>query len=91
VPVSADPVRDAIHERLRALAGDQVDLSSAEVGLDADFMDDLGMDSLGLIEFQMSVEEAFDLTLPDERVDQIRTVRAAGELVLAARASAPED
>jgi len=41
---------------------------------EAHFINDLGADSLGTVELIMSLEEAFDLDIPDEQAEQIRTV-----------------
>jgi acyl carrier protein len=79
-PVGVPP-QDEILARLRSIAADRADLAAPTIDLDADFIDDLGMDSLDMVEFQMAAEEAFAIAIPDDKVDSIRTVRAAGDLV----------
>ncbi len=70
-------------ERLRAAAGEQVQLVPAEVTCAATLVDDLGADSLDEIEIVMAVEEAFGLDelLPDDTT-RIRTVGELADLVL---------
>ncbi|MCW2713874.1 MAG: acyl carrier protein [Frankiales bacterium] len=49
----------------------------------ARFADDLGLDSLSLVEWALSLEEAFDVELPEEQVTSIETVGALVDLLLA--------
>ena len=65
----AKQVKDIICEQLGVDAADVVD--------DASFVDDLGADSLDLVELIMAMEEAFDVEIADEEAEKIRTVKDA--------------
>jgi acyl carrier protein len=69
---------------------DQVDVAEEQITLDSDFSTELGFDSLTLIEFVMSIEEQFGISVPDDEAEQIKTVRQAIdkiELALAKQAA----
>lgn len=65
---------DAIFARLKQLILDQLEVEADEVTPDARFIDDLGADSLDIVELIMSLEEEFDLEIPDEHAERIVTV-----------------
>jgi len=67
--VSAD-----LEKQLRKIVGEQLDVEEDQVVLNASFIDDLGADSLGLVELIMALEESFGLEIPDEDAENIRTV-----------------
>jgi acyl carrier protein len=52
----------------------QLQVDESDVVFDAHLVDDLGADSLDLVELSMAMEEAFNINLPDEEVEKIRTV-----------------
>ncbi len=53
---------------------DQLNVDESEVTEEATFIDDLGADSLDLVELVMALEEQFDVSIPDEEVESIRSV-----------------
>jgi acyl carrier protein len=53
---------------------DQLNVDEGDVNEDATFIDDLGADSLDLVELVMALEESFGISIPDEEVENIRTV-----------------
>jgi acyl carrier protein len=53
---------------------DQLNVDEADVSEEATFIDDLGADSLDLVELVMALEESFGISIPDEEVETIRTV-----------------
>jgi acyl carrier protein len=53
---------------------EQLGVDLAELRADASILDDLGADSLDVVEMVMSLEEAFDIEVPDEDVEEMRTV-----------------
>lgn len=67
-----------IEERLKRIISDQIGADSSEVVPEANFIDDLGADSLDAIELVMSVEEEFGIEIPDEDAEKLFTV---GDLV----------
>lgn len=66
--------KDAILEKLRELVVDQLGVEENEVTLEAAIIDDLGADSLDLVDLVMSVEEEFGVKIPDEDLEKIKTV-----------------
>jgi acyl carrier protein len=56
-------------------------VDEAQVDATASFVDDLGADSLDLVELVMAFEEAFDLNIPDDDSEKIKTVRDAIEYI----------
>jgi acyl carrier protein len=64
-------------EKVKQIVGEQLGVDEGEVTSSASFVDDLGADSLDQVELVMALEEAFDLEIPDEDAEKIRTVRDA--------------
>jgi acyl carrier protein len=64
-------------ERVRQIIMDQLGVSAEQVTPDASFIDDLGADSLDTVELVMALEEEFDIEIPDEDAEKLRTVRDA--------------
>jgi acyl carrier protein len=79
--------RDQAMSTLREVAVDVLKVEPDQVTEDARFKEDLDADSLDLVEFVMSLEERFDITVPEEELDGVTTVGAALELVLGKLAS----
>ena len=67
----------ALEERVSGLIVEQLGVSKDEVVPSASFIDDLGADSLDIVELVMSLEEEFDLEIPDEDAEKIVTVSDA--------------
>jgi len=64
-------------ERVRSVIADELEVSEDEVTEQASFTDDLGADSLDLVELVMRLEEEFEIEIPDEDAEHIRTVKDA--------------
>jgi len=67
----------SVEERVKQIIVEQLGVEEAEVTSTASFVDDLGADSLDTVELVMAFEEAFDLEIPDEDAEKIRTVQDA--------------
>ncbi len=67
----------SVEERVRQIIVEQLDASEEEVVPEASFIDDLGADSLDLVELVMAMEEFFDVEIPDEDAENIRSVQDA--------------
>jgi acyl carrier protein len=63
-----------IFEKVRAIIVDQLDVDEEKVTLTANIQDDLGADSLDIVDLVMSFEEEFDTEIPDDQVENIKTV-----------------
>jgi acyl carrier protein len=64
-------------ERVKQIIVEQLGVDEAEVTPNASFVDDLGADSLDTVELVMAFEEAFEIEIPDEDAEKIRTVQDA--------------
>jgi acyl carrier protein len=64
-------------EKIKQIIVEQLGLDEAEVTANASFIDDLGADSLDVVELVMAFEEEFDIEIPDEDAEKIRTVQEA--------------
>ena len=63
-----------IEERVRNIICDQLAVEVDKVTTTASFIDDLGADSLDIVELVMTMEEEFDLDIPDEDAEKMKTV-----------------
>jgi acyl carrier protein len=66
-----------VEERLKQLVVDQLGVEETAVVPKAKFIEDLGADSLDIVELVMAMEEAFGIDIPDEDAESIRTVEDA--------------
>ncbi|MDH3519084.1 MAG: acyl carrier protein [Myxococcales bacterium] len=65
---------DGLETKIRSILAEQLGVEAEEVTTDANILDDLGADSLDVVELVMTLEEAFDIEVPDEEVEEMRTV-----------------
>jgi acyl carrier protein len=72
----ADGKKEAV-EKVKQIISEQLGVDEGEVTPSASFVDDLGADSLDQVELVMALEEAFDVEIPDEDAEKIRTVQDA--------------
>ena len=68
-------------EKVKAITVDQLSVAPEDVKMDSTFIDDLGADSLDIVELIMAFEEEFNTEIPDDVAEMIRTVRDAVELL----------
>lgn len=64
----------SIFERVKNIIVEQLGVDEDEVTPEASFVEDLGADSLDIVELVMAFEEEFDMEIPDEDAEKIRTV-----------------
>jgi acyl carrier protein len=67
----------SIEEKVKAIIREQLSVSEEDVVPQASFVDDLGADSLDLVEMIMAMEEAFNISIADEDAEKIKTVQDA--------------
>ena len=67
----------ATEDKVKQIIVEQLGVDEGEVTSSASFVDDLGADSLDTVEFVMAFEEAFDIEMPDEEAEKIKTVKNA--------------
>lgn len=70
-----------INDKVKQIIIDQLSVEESEVTPSASFVDDLGADSLDRVELIMALEEAFDLEIPDEKAETIKTVQDAVDYI----------
>ena len=68
-------------ERVKNVIVDQLSVDAEEVKPEASFVDDLGADSLDVVELIMGLETEFDIEIPDEDAEKISTVGDAVEYI----------
>ena len=71
----------AVDDKVKQIIVEQLGVDEAEVTANASFVDDLGADSLDTVELVMAFEEAFDIEIPDEDAEKIRTVQDAVDYI----------
>ena len=63
-----------VFEKVKAILVDQLDVNEDSIALESSITDDLGADSLDVVDLVMSLEEEFDVEIPDEEIESIKTV-----------------
>ncbi|MFO0553291.1 MAG: acyl carrier protein [Polyangiaceae bacterium] len=66
-----------ITAEVKRIIKEQLDVDEKDIKPESTFIDDLGADSLGLVELVLAFEEAFEIDIPDEDAEKIRTVQDA--------------
>jgi acyl carrier protein len=77
---------DAIESQLKQIVVKQLGVDEAAVVTDAKFIEDLGADSLDIVELVMAMEDSFSINIPDDEAENIRTVREAVAYIKKAQA-----
>ena len=70
-----------LEEKVITLIMEQLDVTKEECKLEASFIDDLGADSLDLVELIMAMEENFGIEIADSELEKIRTIQDAIEFL----------
>ena len=68
---------ESIEPKVREIVAEQLQISADEINLDSSFIDDLGADSLDIVELVMAMEDSFQMDIPDEEAEKIATVNDA--------------
>jgi len=63
-----------MEERVQEIIVEQLGISKEELAPEASFIDDLGADSLDIVELVMAMEEEFDIEIPDDDAEKIQTI-----------------
>ena len=72
-----------VEQRVKKIVAEQLGVNEAEIKSESSFVDDLGADSLDIVELVMAFEEAFEIEIPDEDAEKIATVKDATEYISA--------
>jgi acyl carrier protein len=70
-----------IPSEVKRIIKEQLDVEEKDIKPESSFVDDLGADSLGLVELVLAFEESFEIDIPDEDTEKIRTVKDAIDYV----------
>ena len=65
---------EEVFEKVKAIIVEQLGVAETSVEMDASFIDDLGADSLDIVELVMALEEEFDMEIPDSDAEKVVTV-----------------
>ena len=63
-------------EKVKAILAEQFDVEADKITVDTDLQEDLGADSLDVVDLLMSIEDEFEVEVPDEEIENIKTVGA---------------
>ncbi|HXK99351.1 acyl carrier protein [Acetomicrobium sp.] len=72
---------EEIKDKLKQIVIDRLDVDEDQITPDASFVEDLGADSLDIVELIMGIEEEFDIEIPDEDAEKLTTVGGALEYI----------
>ena len=72
---------DEIFDKVKEIIVEELGVAEASVTLEASFIDDLGADSLDIVELIMALEEEFDMEIPDEEAEKAVTVNDVVEYI----------
>ncbi len=67
-----------VYERIKEILADQLDATADSMTMESDIAADLGADSLDVVELLMTIEDEFEVEIPDEEIENIKTI---GDLV----------
>jgi acyl carrier protein len=76
-----DCMASSVEQKVKQIIVEQLGVDESQVDMNASFVDDLGADSLDIVELVMAFEEAFELEIPDEDAEKITTVKDAVEYI----------
>lgn len=65
---------EEVFEKVKAIIVEQLGVAEASVEMESSFIDDLGADSLDIVELVMALEEEFDIEIPDTDAEKVVTV-----------------
>ncbi len=66
-----------VYEKIKSMVSEQFKIDEKNITMETSFKDDLGADSIDLVELIMSLEDEFDLEIEDEEVENINTIEDA--------------
>jgi acyl carrier protein len=70
-----------IEKRMKSIIGDQLGVGEDEIKPTSSFIEDLGCDSLDIVELVMAAEEEFEVEIPDEEAENIKTFQDAVDFI----------
>lgn len=73
--------KEEIFSKVKSIVAEQLSVEEDQVTPEANFQNDLNADSLDVVEMVMALEEAFDVEIPDEAAEEIKTVQDAVDYI----------
>ncbi len=70
-------MQNDVEQRVKAIIAKNLDVAAGDVRAESEFVKDLGADSLAIVELVLALEEEFDIDIPDEETEKIRSVQDA--------------
>ena len=70
-----------VFEKINSLLADQLDADAEGITLETNIADDLGADSLDVVELLMAIEDEFEVEIPDEEIENLKTVGAVVDYI----------
>jgi acyl carrier protein len=70
-----------VEMKVKSIIAEQLGVSEGEIKTESSFVEDLGADSLDIVELVMAMEEEFDVEIPDDQAENIKTVKDAIDYV----------
>lgn len=70
-----------VFEKIQAILAEQFDVENEKITPNTDFQQDLGADSLDVVDLLMSIEDEFEIEIPDEEIENIHTVQDLVEYI----------
>jgi len=74
-----------IAAKVKEIVSDKLDVDGADIQEEQDFIEDLKADSLAVVEVVLALEEQFEIEIPDEDTEKIKTVRDAIDYIIKAQ------
>ena len=74
---------EEIEDKVLSIVSEQMAVNKAEINRETSFVNDLNADSLDIVELVMEFEDNFDMSIPDEEAEKIRTVGQAIDYIVA--------
>ena len=70
-----------VFEKMKKILAEQLDADADSITLETDIQDDLGADSLDVVEMLMCIEDEFEIEIPDEKIESLKTVGQVVEYI----------
>lgn len=70
-----------IETKVKSIIAEQLGVSEGEIRIESSFVEDLGADSLDIVELVMAMEEEFDVEIPDDQAENIKSVKDAVDYI----------
>jgi acyl carrier protein len=80
-PLCEEPIVATTEERIIQIVCDNLGVNKEQVTRNTSFQEDIGADSLDIVELVMELEEEFEITIPDEEAEKIKTVGQATDYI----------